>query len=286
MDAQAAAHLLIEALRDGIARLGEHPLATALATATIGGTSAHAVAPPGFHPAQADSYRACLGEGIQLVWGSPGTGKTTVLKRAIGDLIAQGQRVLLVSATNIAVDNALLGVVREKRHEFGDIVRVGPPHLREVAEDPSVSLPLMVRARLTEAAAWRAELEAELVSIRDRSQQSRVGKQTCGVRRPVVLRGAEAHTVARTGRGGDASPGDRGERAAQSSGPTPAPPRRGHRDSTSTPEGRRGSEGPTARSRRPLRGDHPCAGRGGEQRGRRPTRGRLPPLPGAEAEGA
>ncbi|WP_249401950.1 AAA domain-containing protein [Streptomyces sp. YIM 121038] len=162
---------LIEALRDGIAGLGEHPLATALATATIGGPSAHAVDPPGFHPAQADAYRACLGEGVHLVWGPPGTGKTTVLKRAIGDLIAQGRRVLLVSATNIAVDNALLGVVRERRHEFGDIVRVGPPHLREVAEDPSVSLPLMVRARLTEAAARRAELEAELVSIRDRAQQ-------------------------------------------------------------------------------------------------------------------
>ncbi|UUN30055.1 AAA domain-containing protein [Streptomyces sp. FIT100] len=162
---------LIEALRDGIAGLGEHPLATALATATIGGPSVHAVDPPGFHRAQADAYRACLGEGVHLVWGPPGTGKTTVLKRAIGDLIAQGRRVLLVSATNIAVDNALLGVVRGKRHEFGDIVRVGPPHLREVAEDPSVSLPLMIRARLTEAAARRAEIETELVAIRDRAQQ-------------------------------------------------------------------------------------------------------------------
>lgn len=162
---------LIEALRDGIAGLGEHPLATALATATIGGPSVHAIDPPGFHPAQADAYRACLGEGVHLVWGPPGTGKTTVLKRAIGDLIALGRRVLLVSATNIAVDNALLGVVREKRHEFGDIVRVGPPHLREVADDSSVSLPLMVRARLTEATARRAELEAELVAIGDRAQQ-------------------------------------------------------------------------------------------------------------------
>ncbi|GAA0311695.1 hypothetical protein GCM10010302_58110 [Streptomyces polychromogenes] len=160
---------LIEALRDGIAGLGEHPLATALATGTIGGASAEAVDPPGFHPAQADAYRACLGEGVHLVWGPPGTGKTTVLKRAIGDLIAQGRRVLLVSATNISVDNALLGVVREKRHASGDVVRVGPPHLREVAEDPSVSLPLMVRARLTEAAARRAALEAELVAIGQRA---------------------------------------------------------------------------------------------------------------------
>lgn len=85
---------LIEALRDGISGLGQHPLAAALAAGTIGGPPARAVDPPGFHPAQGDAYRACLGEGVHLVWGPPGTGKTTVLKRAIGDLIAQGDRVL------------------------------------------------------------------------------------------------------------------------------------------------------------------------------------------------
>lgn len=116
---------LIEALRDGISGLSEHPLAAALAAGRIGGAPAHEADPPGFHPAQGDAYRACLGEGVYLVWGPPGTGKTTVLKRAIGDLIARGDRVLLVSATNIAVDNALLGVVRAKQHNPGDIVRVG-----------------------------------------------------------------------------------------------------------------------------------------------------------------
>lgn len=162
---------LVEALRDGIAGLGEHPLAAALAARVIGGKPAHAPDPPGFHPAQADAYRACLGEGVHLVWGPPGTGKTTVLKRAIGDLIARGERVLLVSATNVAVDNALLGVVREKRHGPGEIVRVGPPHLKEVADDTSVSLPLMVRARLAETAGRRSAVEAELVAIRNRAGQ-------------------------------------------------------------------------------------------------------------------
>ncbi|WP_338483793.1 AAA domain-containing protein [Streptomyces sp. SCSIO 75703] len=162
---------LVEALRNGISGLGEHPLAAALAAGAIGGRPAPAADPPGFHPAQGDAYRACLGEGVHLVWGPPGTGKTTVLKRAIGDLMARGDRVLLVSATNIAVDNALLGVMRAKRHHPGHIVRVGPPHLREVAEDPSVSLPLMVKARLTEAAARRDALEADLVAIKHRAEQ-------------------------------------------------------------------------------------------------------------------
>ncbi|MFF6809239.1 AAA domain-containing protein [Streptomyces sp. NPDC012403] len=162
---------LVEALRDGIAGLGEAPLANALAAGTIGGTSAHSPLPPGFHPAQGDAYRACLGQGVHLVWGPPGTGKTTVLKRAIGDLIARGDRVLLVSATNIAVDNALLGVVRENRHGPGDIVRVGPPQLREVADDPGVSLPLMVRERLAETAERRRVIETELVGVRARAAE-------------------------------------------------------------------------------------------------------------------
>lgn len=162
---------LVEALRDGIAGLGEAPLANALAAASIGGTSSPDPDPPGFHPAQGDAYRACLGQGVHLVWGPPGTGKTTVLKRAIGDLITRGERVLLVSATNIAVDNALLGVVKENRHGPGDIVRVGPPQLREVADNPEVSLPLMVRERLAETAERRSRIEAALVDIRARAAE-------------------------------------------------------------------------------------------------------------------
>ncbi|MCM2387176.1 AAA domain-containing protein, partial [Streptomyces albipurpureus] len=137
----------------------------------IGGQRSSAPDPPGFHPAQGDAHRACLGTGVHLVWGPPGTGKTTVLKRSIGDLIARGDRVLLVSATNIAVDNALLGVVKEHRHAPGDIVRVGTPQLREVADNPGVSLPLMVRDRLAGTAERRRETEAALVDIRARAAE-------------------------------------------------------------------------------------------------------------------
>jgi hypothetical protein len=67
--------------------------------------------------------------GLRLVWGPPGTGKTMVLRRAIDDLVRAGKRVLLVSSTNVAVDNALAGVIDDLKPRKGTLVRVGTPHL-------------------------------------------------------------------------------------------------------------------------------------------------------------
>jgi hypothetical protein len=162
---------LVEALRTGISGLGEAPLAATLAAGSIGGEPAPIPVPAGLSPAQGEVYRACFGEGVRLVWGPPGTGKTTTLSRAISDLIAQGDRVLLVSATNIAVDNALLGVVRQKRHRPGDVVRVGPPQLREVADNPEVSLHLLLRERLADTTERLRGIERELVAARARAAE-------------------------------------------------------------------------------------------------------------------
>jgi hypothetical protein len=163
---------LITALRDGLAALADAGLANLLARGEVGGVPA-VVTPPPLLPAQQDAYRACLGSGLWLVWGPPGTGKTRLLRAAISDLIAAGKRVLLVSGTNIAVDNALLGVVRERRHQPGEIVRVGPPQLREIADDPQVCLPLMVRARLAEVEKQRRTAAMDLLEMDRRSERLR-----------------------------------------------------------------------------------------------------------------
>lgn len=157
---------LLTALRDGIAGLPDGGLANLLARGEIGGTLSEAPAPPGLLPAQQLAYRACLGAGVWLVWGPPGTGKTRLLQAAIGDLITAGKRILLVSSTNIAVDNALKGVLAQQRHRPGEVVRVGPPQLREVAEDPDVCLPLMVRTRLAEVEERRRAVAEQLLEMR------------------------------------------------------------------------------------------------------------------------
>ncbi|RBQ20614.1 hypothetical protein DP939_05850 [Spongiactinospora rosea] len=159
---------LVDALKEGLASLGSAPLGDMLAHRKPGGELSRTRPPAGLFPPQETAYQACLGTGVWLVWGPPGTGKTMVLKKAIGDLIAAGKRVLLVSATNIAVDNALLGVLDERRHPHGAIVRVGPPQLRKVAENADVSLPLLVRARLTATDDKRRDLSARLVVVRNR----------------------------------------------------------------------------------------------------------------------
>ncbi|MFF7467737.1 AAA domain-containing protein [Streptomyces sp. NPDC008092] len=182
---------LVEALRDRFRTLQDAPLAALLAEGRPGGAPAAVPAPAGLLPAQQEVYRACLGSGVWLVWGPPGTGKTMVLTKAIGDLIASGRHVLLVSATNIAVDNALMGVVRERRHSAGDVVRVGPPHLREVAENPEVSLPLIVRGRL-------AEVDAELTSkARQLAEAGARGRQLEALESRLAGFDAAAHARAR-----------------------------------------------------------------------------------------
>jgi hypothetical protein len=161
---------LVTALRDELAALTDAGLANLLARGEVGGRPAVVIPPPGLLPAQQDAYRACLGGGLWLVWGPPGTGKTRLLRAAVSDLLASGKRVLLVSGTNIAVDNALLGVVRERRHRPGEIVRVGPPQLREIADDPQVCLPLMVRARLAEVEGRRRTAAVDLLDMNRRQE--------------------------------------------------------------------------------------------------------------------
>ncbi|WP_239312976.1 AAA domain-containing protein [Plantactinospora mayteni] len=163
---QSATHLLTK-LCEGLAAVADASLAHDLAAGRLAPKPRHVADIAGFTPAQREAYDSCFTRGVRLIWGPPGTGKTRVLSEAIADLVTAGKRVLLASSTNIAVDNALAGVVRHRRHRPGDLVRVGTPHLRQIAEDPAVSLTHLASSRLAEVKQRRQALEQRLVTMRD-----------------------------------------------------------------------------------------------------------------------
>jgi DNA replication ATP-dependent helicase Dna2 len=75
-----------------------------------------------FNEAQEAAVAQALGEdGPVLIHGPPGTGKTTVIAAIVSELVARGERVLVVSGTNTAVDNIL---VHLDSHEV-DFLRLG-----------------------------------------------------------------------------------------------------------------------------------------------------------------
>jgi AAA domain/PLD-like domain len=154
---------LVETLRDCLAALDEPGLADALAQGRLSSLPQPVEGP--LNPEQQRAYAACRMPGLRLVWGPPGTGKTLVLRRSIADLIRAGKRVLLVSSTNIAVDNALAGVINELKPPAGLLVRVGTPQLPEIASNAAVSLPRLKAARCQEVADRRAAVEHQLVEL-------------------------------------------------------------------------------------------------------------------------
>jgi AAA domain/PLD-like domain len=164
---------LITNLRDKFRELKDAGLANLLARGEVGGALGAVKPPPGWKLGQQEAYRACLGTGVWLVWGPPGTGKTRVIRGAVSDLLAAGKRVLLVSGTNIAVDNALAGVLRERRHQPGDIVRVGPAHLPEIINNPEVSVDLIVKARLAEVEEQRRAVAQDLLRMNRHQERLR-----------------------------------------------------------------------------------------------------------------
>lgn len=103
---------------------------------------------------------ACGTPGVHLVWGPPGTGKTRVIVYALEDLIKRGKSVLLVSGTNIAVDNALERAFSALRTAPGTMVRIGVPHLTAIAENPAVCLETLIRER-------QADLERQRLAVQE-----------------------------------------------------------------------------------------------------------------------
>jgi superfamily I DNA and/or RNA helicase len=61
----------------------------------------------GLNPLQSDALDVVAKNSVTYIWGPPGTGKTTTMGSIVAALASLGQKVLLVSNTNLAIDTAL-----------------------------------------------------------------------------------------------------------------------------------------------------------------------------------
>ncbi len=83
----------------------------------------------GLDASQLAAVKLCSESDLAFVWGPPGTGKTRTLTCVVEELLAQGQRILLASTTNAAIDQILAKLSTTPWFagavEAGSLVRLG-----------------------------------------------------------------------------------------------------------------------------------------------------------------
>jgi len=110
---------------------------------------------------------------LSVIWGPPGTGKTKTAAEAIEAHLNAGRRVLLVSHSNNAVDEALEDVAEHLKptpfYQEGKLVRLGKPreeHLKKLEKDYELVLLDKIAAKLGESLSQeKRDLEAKKSQI-------------------------------------------------------------------------------------------------------------------------
>lgn len=159
--------LLDKALLDGLAAIDRYALVSQFATGQADAVPANPVgnSTAALNAEQRRAWQACRSPGVHLVWGPPGTGKTKVIAEALHTLIRDGKTTLLVSATNIAVDNALAKAAAAIGPAPGVMVRAGTPHLPDIAQNPAIHLEKLVRSRQEALEQERHQLEDQVAAL-------------------------------------------------------------------------------------------------------------------------
>jgi hypothetical protein len=74
---------------------------------------------------QRAAVKLCAESSVAFVWGPPGTGKTATLVHIIDELLARGERILLASTTNAAIDQVIAKLAGREWFTPGTFVRLG-----------------------------------------------------------------------------------------------------------------------------------------------------------------
>jgi superfamily I DNA and/or RNA helicase/ssDNA-binding Zn-finger/Zn-ribbon topoisomerase 1 len=118
---------------------------------------------------QKEAMAQSLGSDITFMWGPPGTGKTTTLSYLANELLLRDKSILLVSHTNVAIDNALVQIARilqkrnDEKYYGGFILRIGKSPDQDFFTDfPELSLDHWVVEKGKDLNEKLEQLEAKL----------------------------------------------------------------------------------------------------------------------------
>ena len=138
--------------------------------------------------AQQEAFAATLAPGLNAVWGPPGTGKAQVLAAVLVQLVREGRSALLVSNTNVAVDQALMKAAQVAGVLPGQMVRVGTPSLLGVADSPLLPLERACELRARRHHQRRRQIQQKAAALAARATMA--GPTPCGrsprTRRPTA----------------------------------------------------------------------------------------------------
>lgn len=84
---------------------------------------------------QEKAIEMALNKPITFIWGPPGTGKTQTLAKIAIEHMKQNHRILMVSYSNVSVDEAILRLSQLSQFSAGEIVRYGNARKSELKED-------------------------------------------------------------------------------------------------------------------------------------------------------
>lgn len=144
---------------------------------------------------QETAVRMSLEQPITFVWGPPGTGKTQTLAKIAWAHIDKGERVLMLSYSNVSVDGAILRVTSLKNDVFpGQLVRYGFPKDKRISEHPYLSSYNLAINNYPDLLKRRTQLQAEKKRLEKNDPKLiQVEKELNKIRRE--LRAAESQCV-------------------------------------------------------------------------------------------